>query len=133
MRRELRLQWSVDDNDRHDSHTTISSIGCDSIIMMDLIVLPVNRETVFDTICEGELYDFNGSVLDASGSYVDTVVGTNGCDSIVTLELTVNPIVTFTFDEEICEGTPYTFGSQNLVSTGTYIDTLTNVLVAIAL
>ena len=110
------------------THTMISSIGCDSVITLDLTVLPVNTETVFDTICEGELYDFNGSLLDVTGSYIDTVVGSNGCDSIVTLELTVNPIVTFTFDDEVCEGTPYTFGSLNLDSTGTYIDTLTNAL-----
>ena len=27
---------------------------------MDLMVLPINTETVFDTICEGASYDFNG-------------------------------------------------------------------------
>ena len=63
-----------------------------------LTVLPVNIETVRDTICEGELYDFNGNNLSTTGTYVDTVVGTNGCDSIVTLELIVHPILTFAFD-----------------------------------
>jgi hypothetical protein len=110
------------------THTTTSSIGCDSIVTLDLTVLPVNRETVLDTICDGETYDFNGSLLSATGTYIDTVVGINGCDSIVTLELTVHPVVTYEFDDAICEGTPYLFGGVNLDSTGTYVDTLTSAL-----
>ena len=49
------------------NHTTISSIGCDSVVTLDLTVLPINTETVFDTICEGDLYDFNGNILSTSG------------------------------------------------------------------
>ena len=89
------------------SDTLVSSIGCDSILTLDLTVLPINTETVLDTICDGGIYDFNGNIISAAGTYIDTVLGTNGCDSIVTLELTINPIVTFTFDDEVCDGSPY--------------------------
>ena len=53
------------------SFTTTSSIGCDSIVTMYLTVLPINSETIFDTICEGEVYDFNGAMLTVSGTYPD--------------------------------------------------------------
>ena len=74
------------------THTTTSSIGCDSVVTMELTVLPINTETYDDAICEGEVYDFNGNVISVAGTYVDTVPGTNGCDSIVTLNLTVHPV-----------------------------------------
>ncbi len=106
------------------SFTTISSIGCDSVVTMYLTVLPINTETVFDTICEGDLYDFNGNILSIGGTYVETVPGTNGCDSIVTLELHMNPIVTYAYDTSICDVETYTFGGQVLDSSGVYVDTL---------
>ena len=106
------------------SFTTTSSIGCDSIVTMYLTVLPINTETVFDTICEGASYDFNGTDYSISGTYVDTVAGTNGCDSIVTLELLVNPTVSYSYDTTICDDVTYGFGTRQLDSTGTYVDTL---------
>ncbi len=106
------------------SFTTTSSIGCDSIVTMYLTVLPINSETVYDTICEGDVYDFNGAMLTLSGTYPDTVPGTNGCDSLVTLELVVNPTVYHEYDTTICDDVTYSFGTEILDSTGTYVDTL---------
>src|SRR5690606_9734600 len=108
--------------------TLTSSIGCDSIVTLDLTVHPVYDVTVYDTICDGEIYDFLGSPLTAGGNYIDTLSTINGCDGVVRLILTVHPVVTYEFDDEICEGTPYVFGGINLDSTGTYIDTLTSAL-----
>ena len=107
--------------------TVSSSIGCDSIITLDLTVFPTFRTNVSDTICDDETYDFLGNVLSLSGTYVDTLMTVNGCDSVITLDLVVNPTVTFAFDDEICDGTPYTFGIYNPDSTGTYIDTFVSV------
>ncbi|MCB0667015.1 MAG: gliding motility-associated C-terminal domain-containing protein, partial [Saprospiraceae bacterium] len=109
------------------SHTTLSSIGCDSIINLNLTVLPVNRETVSEEICEGESFDFNGQILELSGTYIDTVPGTNGCDSIVTLELIVNPVEATTLDIEICDGETYDFDGEILSESGQYIHTLSTV------
>ncbi len=109
-------------------HTTTSSIGCDSIVTMDLTVLPIETETVQMEICEGDVYDFNGQMLTTSGSYQATVTGSNGCDSIVTLELTVNPVKATALDEEICEGDQYDFHGQQIEVSGTYVDTLSTSL-----
>ena len=103
--------------------TVPSSIGCDSIVTVDLTVFPTYSTSVMDTICEGATYDFNGNILSMSGNYIDTLTTINGCDSVITLDLVVNPTVTFAFDDEICDGTPYTFGIYTPDTTGTYIDT----------
>lgn len=44
------------------------------------------------SFCEGESYLFDGKELAQVGSYVDTLTTTDGCDSIITLNLTVNPL-----------------------------------------
>ncbi|MCP4971257.1 MAG: hypothetical protein GY932_11785, partial [Arcobacter sp.] len=106
------------------SFTTTSSIGCDSVVTLYLTVLPINTETVQDTICAGEIYAFNGNQYGLTGTYVDTVAGSNGCDSIVTLELVVNPSVSYAYATTICDDVTYAFGGLQLDSTGTYVDTL---------
>lgn len=39
------------------------------------------------TICANEIYDFNGQTLYQTGTYTDTLLTEDGCDSIVTLYL----------------------------------------------
>jgi gliding motility-associated-like protein len=44
----------------------------------------------YDSICEGETYDFNGRELDYTGLFFDTIQRANSdCDSIIILRLTV--------------------------------------------
>jgi len=46
--------------------------------------------TINDAICIGATYNFNGKILSEAGSYIDTLKTVLGCDSVVTLNLTVN-------------------------------------------
>jgi gliding motility-associated-like protein len=48
-------------------------------------------------ICQGQTYTLNGHTYSSDGTYIDTLVGANSvaCDSIVTTNLTVNPIPGF--------------------------------------
>lgn len=53
---------------------------------------PCNDTTVrvFDSICEGSTYSFNGRTLDHSGMFYDTIPRTDTlCDSIIILKLSV--------------------------------------------
>ena len=61
-------------------------------------------EHKYDTICDDDIYDFHGRPLSVTGVYVDTLSSADGCDSIVTLHLQVNPVMTVVFDplSEIC-------------------------------
>jgi uncharacterized delta-60 repeat protein len=99
--------------------------GCDSIIWLYFSVLnPVNT-SLTQSICAGGSFDFGGHMLTSAGTYHDTLTSASGCDSIVTLTLTINsPHVTY-FADIICPGSSYTFGSHSLISPGTYHDTLT--------
>jgi len=51
----------------------------------------------------------NGNTYTASNTYVDTFynAAVNGCDSIVTTILTVNPLATYTQNPSICQGSSF--------------------------
>ena len=68
--------------------------GCDSIVELDLTVLPTIEENTTATICEGDTYDFNGTTLTEANAGLNTAVlqSSNGCDSTVNLTLNVETI-----------------------------------------
>ena len=53
-------------------------------------VVPVNF-TIIDTLCEGLSYNLGGTWYDSTGIYFKHLTALNGCDSIVTLYLTIVP------------------------------------------
>ena len=59
------------------------------MVILNLSVLE-GVETVLDSaLCEGESMTFAGADLNASGTYVQSLTGANGCDSTVVLNLTI--------------------------------------------
>ncbi len=80
-------------------------------------VVPVNvltkaRTSIDGFICEGENYEGHTT----TGVYEDAFPGSNGCDSIRTLNLVVYPKEHTVFDTSICYGTSY----SGLDKEGTY-------------
>ena len=69
--------------------TLTAASGCDSIVVLRLNIRPEIRSTIRRRICEDESYFFHHQQLNKSGLYADTLTAMSGCDSIVTLELTV--------------------------------------------
>lgn len=99
--------------------------GCDSLVVTNLFVESQISTNLTETICTGTTYTFDGNILSTSGTYVDTLVAAGGCDSIVTLYLTVVPLITNSISETICQGTSTVFGSQTLTASGTYTEMFT--------
>ena len=80
--------------------------GCDSVVIIELEVLPSYADTTFANICEGETYEWNGLTLSQSGTSEVSFLSLNGCDSIETLVLTVLENSTFKMQATICVGQP---------------------------
>lgn len=90
--------------------------------------LAIIGDTTIATTCLGNPYNWNdGNSYNASGTYTDTIQTTNGCDSIITLILTVNSADNTNITATITEGETYSFDSQTLTEAGTYTDTLQNI------
>jgi len=104
--------------------TLVSTNGCDSFLTLNLTVLPIQTGSISQTICSNQSFFFNGLNRNTSGTYLDTLVAANGCDSILTLNLTVLPIRTGSFSQTICAGQSFLFNGVNLTTSGAYLDTL---------
>ena len=101
--------------------------GCDSIVTLTLTINPVASTTFTAAICEGTSYTENGFNVSEAGTYTQNLQTVNGCDSIVTLTLTVNPVESTTLSAAICYGTTYTENGFNVSEAGTYTQNLQTV------
>jgi hypothetical protein len=77
-----------------------------------------------DTICQGSAYLFNGINRTTAGAYEDTLQNAAGCDSFVTLNLSIKQTTSSTRTISACSS--YIFNNQTLTQSGTYKDTLQN-------
>lgn len=92
--------------------TLTSSLGCDSIVHLNLVVLEPITNSVQETICNGDIYPFDGQDLVSEGIYTGTFPSAMGCDSIVTLQLTVLPTPEVSQELTLTtEQLPYTFAT----------------------
>ncbi|WP_173820233.1 T9SS type B sorting domain-containing protein, partial [Niastella vici] len=109
--------------------TLTSAAGCDSIVTLTLNVNTVVTGAQTVTICTSQLpYTWNGNTYNTAGTYKDTLKNVAGCDSVVTLTLTVNAALTGTQTVTICTSQlPYTWNGNTYNTAGTYKDTLKNV------
>ena len=119
-----RNQYTIPNNGLCDFDLTIHNDGeCDERYLLHVI-----RETEESvTICHGETYEWNGQTYAAAGNYTATLQNAQGCDSVVTLHLTVLPEVPATEEAAtICHGETYKWNGQTYSATGDYTATLQN-------
>lgn len=109
------------------AHNFYSNLGCDSVVTLVLTAINIPPSSFNDTICQGETYTWAGGVHTTTGSYLYTFTSPTGCDSVVTLNLTVNPTYERTVYASICEGKQYTFAGQQYGSSGQYPVALTTI------
>ena len=67
----------------------VSVDGCDSIINLTLTVNPHHEILISDTVCASEGYTLDSVSYHTSGTYSTTFTNSYGCDSTVTLRLSL--------------------------------------------
>lgn len=100
--------------------TPIPSVNC--------VICPDLDTTISATICFGGSYSFNGTNYSNSGTYSVTYFNVLGCDSSVTLQLTVLPISQSTTTIVACESYTWINGQTYTNSTNLPTFLLTNSL-----
>jgi len=68
--------------------------GCDSTYTLNLAVNPAYALVENHGICDGESYTWQGNTYTETGTYKASFISSNGCDSIITLNLSVNTVDT---------------------------------------
>ena len=105
--------------------------SCDSVVTLNMTVLAKQYENLEVTICQGAYYEFKGVKYYTNTIKTETFTAANGCDSIVTLYLTVAPILQGETEEVyLCPGQSYHFSDKypELTEAGLYTDTIQNAL-----
>ncbi|MBO7571943.1 MAG: T9SS type A sorting domain-containing protein [Bacteroidales bacterium] len=90
-------------------------------------ILPVYNE---ETISRCSSYEWNGTTYTVSGDYTETLTSPAGCDSIVTLHLTIHSSDTTFIDDTVCYYYTYNnpiYGQQTYTTSGTYYNNLYSV------
>ena len=105
------------------TYTTVAANGCDSIVTLHLTINQSEVDTTeYATICYGETYTWNGQDYTTEGAYTMTFSTSNGCDSTVTLHLTVLPEAVM-IEESVTlneEQLPYIWRGQSCDHAGVY-------------
>ena len=114
---QLPYNWNGNDYNAAGTYsdTLTGTAGCDSVATLILTVNEVLTDTTTITICTNQLpYNWNGNDYNAAGTYSDTLTSTAGCDSVVTLILTVNEVLTDTTTINICTNQlPYNWNGND--------------------
>lgn len=78
------------------------------------------------SICIGESFVFRNKTYNTSGQYTERVSNSAFCDSLITLNLNVNPLNYITQNIKICEGNTYNFRGNSYNTTGQYFKTISS-------
>lgn len=96
--------------------------GCDSLFTTNLIVNTTYVLTQNRGLCGGDSFFFAGSWRRVTGQYVGNFTTVKGCDSTVTLNLTVDSIIRSDDFPQICLGDSMLIGGQWRKTAGIYTD-----------
>ena len=92
--------------------------GCNNTATKTVSVNPTYNTPITHSMCEGESYNFYGQNITVAGTYTHTLQTVNGCDSVLTLVVTLEalPPTAITGNTTICEGETTTLTATGGVS-----------------
>ena len=107
------------------TYTFTNVYGCDSVVSLDLSLLPLSSSTDTQVHCNEYTWLDGITYFESNDSVNYITEGFNGCDSIITLDLTINYSTSDTFNITECNGYTWINGITYYES-GTYIFQNTN-------
>ncbi|MBM3411715.1 MAG: hypothetical protein FJY18_08815, partial [Bacteroidetes bacterium] len=118
---ELSVQALLSTDSGRAYFCRIGTTGSYSISRpQSLRVYPFSEFSFSDTLCLPGSYSFGGFQTIIPGTYYDLLQGSSGCDSLVTLHLSVLQSVTIQQSVSICENQEYNVGPQTFQQSGSY-------------
>jgi len=103
-----------------------NSVGCDSSAKLILVVKDTSAYTFTISICRDSSVTLWGTTYNTAGTYIKKLPNKAGCDSVITLVLTIKQPSASTTTAAICQTCSYTFNGTTYNTSGTYTHHLTN-------
>ena len=108
------------------THTLPNALGCDSVVTLDLTIN--NSDAITQTVSNCGIYTWatNGQSYFQSGQYTHTLTNINGCDSVITLDLTINLDYTITDNINACDSYTWPVNGTTYTQSGSHTETFTS-------
>ncbi|MCW3072438.1 MAG: hypothetical protein JWO44_2328 [Bacteroidetes bacterium] len=100
--------------------------GCDSVMTINLTIINSSASTQAITSCNNYTVPSGSQTYTASGMYMDTIPNMAGCDSVMTINLTIINSSASTQSITACDSYTVPSGNQTYTASGTYMDTIPN-------
>jgi hypothetical protein len=121
----------IDGNTYNSSNNTATvtltnAAGCDSVVTLNLTINQTSSSIDNQILCDGNTLNWiDGNTYTSSNNTATyTLTNTDGCDSIVTLNLTVSSSTSTLITISSCNS--YIFNGQSYTSSGIYVSTSLN-------
>ncbi|NND77099.1 MAG: T9SS type B sorting domain-containing protein [Flavobacteriales bacterium] len=101
-------------------HTFENTATCDSIVQVNLSVNQVHSYSKNAEICQGQIYSEGTATYNAPGTYTYIHISSQGCDSVVVVDLSVNPSPILNKNISICDGESHYEGTDTYDTSGAY-------------
>ena len=106
--------------------TVLNSFGCDSALTINLSIGNATASTIAASACGSYTSPSGNYTWTTSGTYFDTVMNSSGCDSALTINLSIGSSSTSTISANACESYTSPSGNFTWSTAGTYVDTIPN-------
>ncbi len=103
-----------------------ASNACDTAApsCKNILVKKIPDTKLIGTICEGECYNYPDSMLCKAGNYQFLYKGSDGCDSLVEVQLDLISSVVTNLDLRICKGDSVVIGQKTFLESGNFQELL---------
>jgi hypothetical protein len=101
--------------------TLSNSVNCDSVVTLNLTVKQPSSFQISQSVCAPTVVSVDTFTFGTTGTYQVTLVNSAGCDSLITLNLIVNPTYSVSIDSSVCAPQTITVGSNTYNSNGTFV------------
>jgi hypothetical protein len=108
------------------TYTLTNAAGCDSVVTLDLTINSSNTGTDVITACDSYTWIDGNTYTASNNTATYTLTNASGCDSVVTLDLTINSSNTGTDVITACDSYTWIDGNTYTASNNTATYTLTN-------
>jgi len=106
--------------------TIPSALGCDSVVSLNLTILTKTTGTDQIEACKSYTWINGVEYFTSTTGPTDTLVNAVGCDSVVTLDLTIHPVQISTQKVEACDSYTWIDGNTYTSTNNAAVHTLTD-------
>ncbi len=106
--------------------TYTNAAGCDSTVTLQLDILEPSIAALQASACDSFFWHQTNTTYTASGIYEDLVLNQAGCDSLISLQLTITSSTTSTQSAEACTSYFWEVAGASHTISGSYTHILTN-------